>query len=155
MPVFGRPHDPIMLTDIYLIPCSFLFTIGIFSLVWPEIIREFAWINHCRHKVRVLAKGLILLGLFCWCAREYGTCIAVNTGFSLLMCITGSIALVAPAAGLQALKVFILAEDWKIRVFGIAMIAVSWILVISAAPMPQHRSVELPAQVFCLSGTYA
>ncbi|HPA46334.1 MAG TPA: hypothetical protein PLZ55_00230 [bacterium] len=136
-----------MPTDIYLIPCSFLFTVGILSLVWPEIIREFAWINHGRRKVRVLAKGLILLGLSCWCAREYGTHSAVNAGFSILIFIAGSIALAAPSAGLQALQFCILAENWMIRVFGVAMITVSGILVISAVPTPHHHSMELLAQV--------
>jgi hypothetical protein len=137
-----------MPSDVYLLPCSFFFTLGMLSILWPEVLREFAWSQHRRRTVRGLAKAQVVVGLFCWAAHDYCHMEGVVTPFSLLLIAGGLLVILTPSVGLWSLRAVVLARASRIRMLGLALVLFSGFLLMAARPNPpSHFSMESLATV--------
>lgn len=138
-----------MATDVYLLPCSFSFTLGMLSILWPEVLREFAWSQHRRRAVRMLACVQVVVGLFCWAARDHCEMQSVAAPFSLFLIFSGFLVILVPTVGLWSLRVVVLARSARIRMLGLVLVLFSGLLLVATCPTERpYFSVELLASLF-------
>ena len=103
-------------------------------MLWPEVLREFAWSQHRRRRVRVLAWVLVVNGLFCWAAHDYCLIEIVAARFSLFLIASGSLLILVPSVGLRSLQAVVLARAGRIRMMGLALVLLSGFLLVAACP---------------------
>ncbi len=127
-----------MPTDVYLFPCSFLFTMGVLSIVWPDVLKEFAWMQHRKRSIRSMAWVLIVTGAFCWAARHYCRIDSIAAPVSVGIFFLGVLLLCVPSIALRGLRGLVLARPGRIRILGLTFLLFSTILLIAACPRPPY-----------------
>lgn len=136
-----------MPVDIYLVPCSFSFTLGIVSILWPDVLREFAWKQHRSDGVRSIGKLSLVLGLLCWTARHSCYMEEVAGPFCLVLIAVGLLLVLMPPLGLWSLQRVVCARASRIRLLGVALMILGGLLLSATRPSPpEYLSHELLAQ---------
>jgi len=114
---------------------------GVLSIVWPEVLKEFAWTQHRIRSIRRMAWMLLITGAFCWAARGYCRIESLAAPISVLISLLGIVFLLVPSAALWGLKRVILARSARIRALGLSFVLFSAILLMAACPRPPHSLI--------------
>ncbi len=133
-----------MPVDIYLLPCSLSFTLGIVSILWPDVLREFAWRQYRSNAVRSMGRITFVLGLLCWTAR--GSCYVEDVAgpFCMILIAAGLLLILVPSLGLWSLRSLVCARPARIRLLGLVLIVLGGLLLSVTRPgSPAYLSHEL------------